>query len=135
MFIEYPHGFCCINRGTAADSNNDVRLEFLHSLSPFPHFLNGWVRINAFHGMGLDTCIVKDFFYFLKETAAPHGMAACTDKCFLVAFQDSELFNSSITDINISWKRKTEHENLLLYDNTWSGLLYFGRFLIFLLHL
>ena len=47
LFIKYPHGFCRIDRGTAADGYDHIRLKVAHGLSAFKYSFNGGIRFNT----------------------------------------------------------------------------------------
>ena len=114
IFIENPHSLRCIDRRTATDSHDHIRLKLLHQLRALLHFLDGRIRRNAVHDIGLKPCIMEHLLRLRQEPAAPHRAPAGADESLLAALQRRQLRNGPMTTIQISWQCETDHNQFLL---------------------
>ena len=98
IFILDPHSFCGIDRRTAADGYDPVRLEFFHSRSALHNGLNGGIRLNTFEQLNLHAGFFQVIDCFVEEAEFFHRAAADANHCSL-AFKSFQRFQSTLAMI------------------------------------
>ena len=81
IFIKCPHCFCGIDRRTATEGNDPVRLEFLHLLSAFYNGLYRRIRLYAFKCMHFHSGFLQVSLNFLQKSLSFHRTAAYNEEC------------------------------------------------------
>ena len=109
VFIEHPHCFRSVDRRTAADGNNYVRLEFPHCLRAAVNGFYRRIRFDALEELGFKPGLVQDVFQLVKKTKFLHRTSACYDDCFLVAFEAGKLVHCVGAEIEVAWECKSCH--------------------------
>ena len=108
IFIFDPHSLCGIDRGTAANSHDPVRLERQHRICTAHNGFYRRIRFNTVKDLNFHAGFLQISFSPVKETEALHGTAADADHCFL-SFEGLQCFKGTFTVVNIAGKSKTCH--------------------------
>ena len=108
IFVERPHGLRRIDRGTAADGNDPVRLELAHCRRALHDRFDGRIGLNAFKHRDFHARFLQVVDDLVQEAETLHGAAADHDDR-LLAPERLKRIKRVLAVVKIPWECKPCH--------------------------
>ena len=83
ILILDPHSLRCIDRRTAADRYDPVRLELQHRICTLHDCLYRRIRLDTVKDLDFHACFFQIALCLIEESEALHGTASDADHCLL----------------------------------------------------
>jgi len=101
ILVEGPHRLCSINRRTAADGYNPIRLELAHRLCTLHNRFHGGIRLHTLKQTDFKAGFLQILLHSVKKSELLHA-AATDNNNRALAFQCFQSFKRSFSMIQIS---------------------------------